>query len=93
MFDLESLLEKRIIRDVNFLRISGAGCFLVAFPALSFNRTERGWTLDGPTLVAAALVVAGVSLFFSGALVARTLRKFGNHHAPDLALNRYEGGE
>lgn len=93
MYNFSSLLEKRILRDANFLRVSGAGCLLVSLLALSLNRTEHGWSLDALTLISAGLSIAAVVAFLSGALIARTLRTFGNHHASDLTLNRYEGDE
>jgi hypothetical protein len=91
--DLAKLLEKRIIRDVNFLRLSGAGCLLVSLTALSLSRTEHGWQPNGLTLISAGLAIAGCVSLLSGALVAGTLRKFGNYCAPEFALNCHEGDD
>lgn len=91
MYDLSKLLENRIARGVNFLRVSGLGCIIISVIALSLNRTAQGWLLDAITLLSIGLAIAGGVAFLSGALFARILRKFGSHQIPDLALNQYEG--
>lgn len=91
MINIENLLEKRIARDANFLRISGLGCLLITLPMLSVNRTDNGWPIDALTVISGGIAIAGCVALLSGALVARTLRKFGSYHTPDLSLNRHEG--